>query len=326
MPALLEAGDEGPGVFLDRGVHERAAGLRAQARKEEKVGVPQLHRADGGPRPRKQVVHDDLGGGPGFRRGAHEGLPVPPGAEVGLDALGAGLEAVARRPALAHEVAHPGEELPRQIRAARLEAHLRPRRDPEHEVHEARPGVVGLAELHRGPPVTGPGEEAAHLLARGLRLLPAEDLSPPGADEGVKVQRGYRLGSFDGGAGHPDARPRADAEDGVGPAGHPCRLGLHEGLEVAAPGEGEGDVPRGALETGGPERLARAQARGPRRVARRQDPVALDAHRVEERRGKGAKHHLDAFLALLVAELDFHPLEPPRPEHQLDRTAHRLAV
>jgi hypothetical protein len=66
--------------------------------------------------------------------------------QVDLDALRSRLETVARRPALAHEVAHSGEQLTGQLRAAGLEAHPRPREDVELEVHDSPPGVVGLAQ------------------------------------------------------------------------------------------------------------------------------------------------------------------------------------
>ena len=83
---------------------------------------------------------------------------------------------------------------------------------------------------------------------------------------------------------------------------------------------------RRPLEAGRPERLADPQARGARGAARREHVVALDAHAHEERRGAGAEDDLDSLLALLADELDHDVVEPPGRVHQLDRTAHRLAV
>ena len=145
VPALLEAGDEEARVFLEGHVVEGEARLRAQAREQKRVGVTQLHGARARARPRLEVVDDGLAGATGLRRRAHDGLAVALGPQVDLDALGPRFEAVARGPTLAHEIAHRGDELAGQLRAAGLEAHHRPRDDVEHDVHDAPPGVVGLA-------------------------------------------------------------------------------------------------------------------------------------------------------------------------------------
>src|SRR5512134_1210753 len=46
VPPLLEPGDEGAHVLVERRVHEGPARLRAQATEEERVRVPQLHAGD----------------------------------------------------------------------------------------------------------------------------------------------------------------------------------------------------------------------------------------------------------------------------------------
>ncbi len=326
VPALLEAGDEEACVLLEGHVVEGEARLRAQARKEQRVGVTQLHGPHARARPWPQVVDHGLAGASRLRRRAHEGLAVALGPQMDLDALRSRLEAVARRPALAHEVTHPGEQLAGQLRAARLEAHPRARDGVEHEVHDTPPGVVGLAQLDRGPPPAGPGEATPHRVSRRLRLLPAEDLGGTGSRQLLETQRRDVRHALDPRASHADARTRADPEDRVRAARDPRYLWLDEGLEVPAPRESEADVARRPVEARGPQRLPGAQARGARGASGRDHAVALDAHGHEERGGAGTEDDLDPVLSLLATQLHENVFETPGREHQLDRAAHGLAV
>jgi len=95
---------------------------------------------------------------------------------------------------------------------------------------------------------------------------------------------------------------------------------------VATASEGEGDVARRPLETRRPQRLPGAQARGAPGASRREHPVALDAHGDEERSGAGTEDDLDPVLSFLADELHEDVLEASGRVHQLDRSAHGLAV
>jgi hypothetical protein len=157
-----------------------AVRLRAQPGEEERVRVAQLHAGDRRPRARPQLVHHRLHLGTRLRRRTHDRLPVALAAEVRLDALGPRLEAVARRPSVAHEPTDLRDELRGQRRAPCLEAHQGAGRDPKDEVHEAPAGVVGLAELHRARP-------ARRALAHPLRASSACSFGRPGPGAGPQV-------------------------------------------------------------------------------------------------------------------------------------------
>ncbi len=188
------------------------------------------------------------------------------------------------------------------------------------------PGIVGLAQLHRGSPPPVGGEATAHRLARGLRSLPSVHVAAPGPHEVAEEHRCRGLRAENDGSAHADARPGADAEDEVRAAARRRGLGLHQRLEVAPLGESEADVPGRPLHARRPQRLARAQARRPPRARPSDHPVALDPHRGEEGRGARAEDHLDALLALRSHELDRDVLEPAGREHELDRAPQLLAV
>ncbi len=95
---------------------------------------------------------------------------------------------------------------------------------------------------------------------------------------------------------------------------------------MATASEGEGDVARRPFETRRPQRLPGAQARGAPGASRRDHGVALDAHGHEERSEEGAEDDLDPVFSLRAAQLHEDVLEAPGREHQLDRSAHGLAV
>ena len=221
-------------------------------------------------------------------------------------------------------------ELAGQARAPRdLEAHPRPGRDLEHEVHEApRRGRRSRAARPRpasGPP---PARRRRMRLARGLRLAPG---GRPRRARGARARRGAarrpRSAPSTPTRADADARARADAEDGVGAAAAPAPASrLDEGLEVARRARARPMSRAARSRRGGPERLPGAQARGAAARCPPRHAVALDAHRREERRGSGAEDDLDALPRPPRGELDRDVLEAPGREHQLDRAAHGLAV
>ena len=117
-------------------------------------------------------------------RSRRDGPPPQPR----LDQLGAGFQAVARRRALAQDLAHLAHEPRRKRRAARLEARVRARHGAEREPHPPARGIVGLAERDLGAPVAALGQALAHRVARGLGLRLDVGLAGWGADESRELR------------------------------------------------------------------------------------------------------------------------------------------
>ena len=264
MPERLEPGLELARVLGDHGVFERAAGLGAQAFQQGRVGAAQLHRGDVRRFARAHVV--DHGGLRAARldAGAHQGVAVAEAAQARLDPLGARLQAVARRGAVAHDRAHGGLELRLELRAAHLEAHARAAHGLEQQAHPRATRVVGRGELDARAPEAVLGEAPAHRLARLVRLLLLVALARSRPHERLERRRGGHVVALDARARDARAWPGMDPEDGVGAARHGPGHRLDQGLEPSAAREREPDVAPGALEPRGPQRLVRPEAGGAR--------------------------------------------------------------
>ena len=277
------------------------------------VAVPQLHEAHdrGGPgRGRKRP--------PRRRRGAPRSETAAsrwPGREAGLEAVGPLLQRCRSRAPVAHESrtadsSRGGARRPSPRGSAGAPGDRNTRL-------MAPPGVVGLPDLHRGPPAAAP--------ARGPRMSSRAAPPPPGGRApaaGGGGRRGHHgfASAPSTPPGSPAARAGVDPEDRVPPPGR-RRFRLDRRLQAAAPGEGQA-MSRAARSRRAGQSGSPAQARG-RRGAPGESTRSPSTRTPRGGAPGGAEDDLDPLLALRASTRP--STSSNRPVAYISSTARRTA-
>ena len=294
MTRVLQGAGKPARVFRRVRVAQRPAGGGGQARPLDvaHVGID-ADRSDLGQCPRPDLVDHHLAGSAGLLAPRDGCVAITLAVERLLEDVDRLLEGVGLEAPVTQQPLDGGAKAVADAGALELDPGEGAGLRAEQQRHARRRRIVGLFQLHLRPPMAGMDELPPHRLRGRLGALAAEDVArrrpdpgPQGAIQGTPA--------FDVSRSHPGPRPRAHREDRIGAAGRAADGARDLRLEVAAGGQGEGDVLRRALQPDAPQRLPRPQARDAGQIAGGDHARPLDEDREKAGSGDGPEDDVEA--------------------------------